>query len=32
MPDLVPGIHALKSNKTKAVDGWDAPGHDGVLI
>ena len=30
MPGLVPGIHVLKHNKPKDVDGRDKPGHDEV--
>ena len=30
MPGLVPGIHVLKHNKIKDVDGRDKPGHDEV--
>jgi hypothetical protein len=29
MPALVAGIHVLKANKVKDVDGRDKPGHDG---
>jgi hypothetical protein len=29
MPGLVPGIHALLPFQD--VDGWDKPGHDGLI-
>jgi hypothetical protein len=28
MPGLVPGIHVLKAERAKDVDGRDEPGHD----
>ena len=30
MPGLVPGIHVLKADGTKDVDGRDKPGHDEI--
>ena len=30
MPGLVPGIHVLKAQQNKDVDGRDKPGHDDV--
>ena len=29
MPGLVPGIHVLRTNRKRDVDGRDEPGHDG---
>jgi hypothetical protein len=29
MPGLVPGIHVLRANRKRDVDGRDEPGHDG---
>jgi hypothetical protein len=30
MPGLVPGIHVLKNDELKDVDGRDKPGHDAI--